>query len=128
LRYDPGPTAAVRRPRVEPLAAAVRPPPTGRVAALFDWLVTKCGGDPRLWRQHEAVIKLIAGILGISFDQLWRRERRRQWLRRLQVAAVLLATTAAAAGVWRQMLIGESRELARPALDLLKSGGATTRR
>jgi len=72
--------------RVEPpLAADLRSPKQG-------------GRDGR----EKALVRLVAGLLGVDFDDLWRRERRRARVRRLTTAAVLLgaivATLAVVAG------------------------------
>lgn len=39
---------------------------------------------------HRALTKIVAGLLGIAFDDLWRRERRRSIRRRVLAAAALL--------------------------------------
>lgn len=62
--------------RIEvPLAADLRSPSEG-------------GGDGR----EKGVIRLIAGLLGVSFDDLWRREERRRRARWLTATAGLVAT------------------------------------
>ncbi len=48
-----------------------------------------------------AVLKLIAGLLGVSYDDLKQRERQRHLWRNVQWAAVGIATFLAAFGGWR---------------------------
>src|SRR5581483_8996130 len=54
------------------------------------------GGDGR----DGALIKLLAGLLNVSFDDLKQRERRRQRWRRLRAVAVAAAVFAAVFGSW----------------------------
>ena len=66
--------------RMEPIAADARPGLDGKA---------------------KARLKLIAGMLGVSYDELWQREKRRTIWKRVQVlvgAACLLATVS---GVWQ---------------------------
>ncbi len=71
-------------------------------------------------------LKIIAGILGIGFDELLRREARRRRQQRLQLAGLISAVVAVIGGVWwsgqvesekqrqialAQSLINQSREL-----------------
>lgn len=71
----------------EPL---LRRHPDGRVDAPLaaDLRSTKDGGHDG---RDKAVVRLIAGLLGVPFDDLWRREQRRTRARRLLVTAVLVA-------------------------------------
>lgn len=48
-----------------------------------------------------AVLKLIAGMLGVGYDELRRRERRRRIQQRVAIAAGVLALFAAAGAGWR---------------------------
>jgi len=83
----------------EPL---LRRHPDGRVDAPLaaDLRSTKEGGHDG---RDKAVVRLIAGLLGVPFDDLWRREQRRARARRLLVTAALFAavtvTLAIVAGV-----------------------------
>lgn len=81
-----------------PLAADLRPP--------------RLGGDGR----KKAVVKLAAGLAGIAFDDLWRRERRRTVMRR-SVAGLFAVGILLAGGVW----LGQ-RESARLAAIAQASG------
>lgn len=49
----------------------------------------------------EARLKLIAGLLDVPYDELRQRERRRQFWRRLRIAAGSLALIAGIAGLWQ---------------------------
>ncbi len=46
---------------------------------------------------HKAVVRLVAGLLGVDFDMLWRRERRRRLRRFLQRAATVTAVVGVSA-------------------------------
>lgn len=54
--------------------------------------------------REDALLKLLAGMLGIGFDELKQRERRRRFVRRLAyaTAAVALAASAYAGWTWQQ--------------------------
>ena len=100
IRYKVNADGAITDQRAEPLAADVRP-----------------GKDTRV----DAKLKIVAGLLGVGFDELKRRESRRQLRRRVQIAAASLAIVASLAGVWwnrqhaleGQQQIALSRALAR---------------
>lgn len=64
-----------------PLAADLRPLSDG-------------GGDG----EERALIRLIAGLLGVGFDDLWRREERRRRARRVTRTLEVVAVAAAAVG------------------------------
>ncbi len=70
LRFQAGPDGSLTDQRVEPIAADARK-----------------SGDGR----HKALLKVIAGIIGVDFDLLFQRERRRQRMRRLQLVTLLAA-------------------------------------
>ena len=86
--------------RSEPIAADARPGKDGR---------------------HNARLKLIAGLLGVGFDELRQREKRRQIWFRVQAVTVSLALSASAYGVWWKMMQTESLALASKSLELMKS-------
>ena len=65
-----------------PLAADLRPPREG-------------GADG----ESKSLVRLIAGLLGVGFDDLWRREERRRRLQRLTRAAEAAAVAATVVGV-----------------------------
>lgn len=75
----------------EPIAADIRP-----------------GKDSRA----NARLKIIAGLLGVGFDELRQREVERARRRRLAVAASVLAIAGAIAGVWYVQERMKQRELA----------------
>jgi Tol biopolymer transport system component len=67
----------------------------------------------------KAVVKLIAGLLGVDFDTLWRRELRRRAARRRFIAAMLAVLLGSGAYLaawldartWRNTLAGEAQSL-----------------
>jgi hypothetical protein len=65
--------------RMEPIAADARP-----------------GGDGA----KRAQLKLVAGLLGINFDELWRRERRRRIRQAMQCAMVIFCLSLVGATGW----------------------------
>jgi WD40 repeat protein len=73
-------TGQLSSERTEPIAADVRPGMDGKV---------------------NAKLKLVAGILGINFDELKQRERRRRRKRLLVISSFLLMIAASAVGLWR---------------------------
>jgi WD40 repeat protein/ketosteroid isomerase-like protein len=91
MRYHIGPDGALSPQRTEPIAADAREGKDGK---------------------HNAKLKLLAGLLGINYDDLKRREQERK-MRRLQalvgVVSILLLTFAAL-GIfaWRQKLVAEN--------------------
>lgn len=72
----------------------------------------------------NAKLKVLAGLLGVGFDELKRREARRRNWRIVQLAALVLAVTGMVAGVWwnrqqvarEQGLIAEARRVAADSL------------
>jgi len=101
LRFRLGPSGTADGERVEPLAADARPQGDGR---------------------DNALLKIIAGVLGVGYDSLKQREigaaRRRARLAQAIAASMALLAVAAAAGglvAWRQRkaaLLEQSRALA----------------
>jgi WD40 repeat protein len=65
---------------------------------------TSKGGDGR----RKAFIKLVAALIGVEFDDLWRRERRR---RNMQIAGATCAVLALLTGITLSLLQRESARL-----------------
>ncbi len=120
LQHEVDQEGTVTAVRVEPLAADARLIATGRLASRLRPLLGGLGLRWRGWWLREARIKLIAGILGVDFDALWQRERRRRLRRCVQAGTAGLAMVAGAYGVWWELKQAESRELASKALELMK--------
>src|SRR5262249_42348973 len=92
IRFRVGPDGHLTDERTEPLAADVRK-----------------GKD----QKRDAKLKLVAGILGIRFDDLKRRDARRRRQRRLTVSAATILVLLVIFGVWgREAAKAESRRLA----------------
>lgn len=79
VRFNVTSAGTVGKHRVEPIAADVR----------------KGADGP-----HRAKMKLVAGLLGVNFDDLMRRERQRQVARSAAAAAIALLIVAAIGTVW----------------------------
>ncbi|MDP3677136.1 MAG: TIR domain-containing protein [Novosphingobium sp.] len=79
VRFNVTSTGTVGKHRVEPIAADVRK-----------------GADGA----HRAKMKLVAGLLGVNFDDLMRRERQRQVARYVAAMAIALLIVAAIGTVW----------------------------
>lgn len=108
VRYDITETGAIGESRAEPIAADLRK-----------------GGDG----VHRAKMKLIAGVLGLNFDDLMRRERRRQRIRATLAAMTAALIFAVIGSVWyrghRETQLAEQRQNSRLAqLMLQKAQGA----
>jgi WD40 repeat protein len=80
---DGEPPGCFPRQLGEPLAADLRP--------------RKKGGQDGVAR---AVVKLIAGLIGVNFDDLWKRERRRAQAQRAAIVSGGLVIALFAAGTW----------------------------
>jgi WD40 repeat protein len=80
LRSHAGAARDLSRARSEPLAADVR-----------------SGHDSKI----TAKLRLIAGLIGVSFDELRQRELRRRRWRRVQLTFAALTVLATIAGVWQ---------------------------
>lgn len=66
------------------------------------------GGDG----EQRGLIRLIAGLLGLAFDDLWRREQRRKRIRRIVTAlesAAIAVAVAAAIALGILIVLGRSR-------------------
>lgn len=103
LRFRVGADGELASDRSEPLAADARPEGDGK---------------------QRALLKLLAGMLGIGFDDLLQRERRRRVRRMLQVATAAILALAALTAFWvnrqraldRQEQINLAQGLANEAL------------
>jgi outer membrane protein assembly factor BamB len=91
VRFHVGADGALTEERTEPIAADAR-----------------TRGDGR----ERAKLKLLAGLLGVNFDDLVRREARRQRWRRIRLGA--LAAVAFGAGVWWWLQPGILRVQVQP--------------
>ncbi|MFA6962858.1 MAG: TIR domain-containing protein [Opitutaceae bacterium] len=81
VRFRVGPDLSLLRSEpVEPIAADVR----------------REGDGP-----EKAKVKLIAGLLGVNFDELWQREKRRRVWRRTRSALLGMMIAALAFGAWQ---------------------------
>ena len=80
LRHRVTPDGELTEERTEPIAADVRP-----------------GGDGK----QTAKLRLLAGLLGVGFDELKRRERQRVIRRRIQWTCLALAVVMLLFGVWQ---------------------------
>ncbi len=118
LKYRLGADGQLGSEPTEPIAADAR----------------KSGDGDRL-----ALLKLIAGLLGVRFDDLRRRDQERAARRRNLITAGSVALALVFAGIagyaWRQKLLAQerarialSRQLAAQALGLLPGGAADARR
>lgn len=81
VRFRVGSDGALTARRTEPIAADARPTGDGR---------------------ERAKLKLLAGLLGVNFDDLVQRDRRRPRWRRARLAALAMASAAAAVWWWLQ--------------------------
>ncbi len=79
LRFAIDDEGAYTDRRTEPIAADARP-----------------GKDTKA----DARLKLLAGLLGVDFDELKQRDKRRQIWRHVQVAAASVVALAIAGGIW----------------------------
>jgi len=88
MRFDVN--AANARVQVEPIAADLRPEGDGR---------------------ERAFLKIVAGLLGVGFDDLYQREKRRQKRRQMMLAAAaILALAGIGATWWSIARIGQSQK------------------
>jgi len=88
MRFDVN--AANVRVQVEPIAADLRPEGDGR---------------------ERAFLKIVAGLLGLGFDDLYQREKRRQKRRqKMLAAAAILALAVIGATWWSIARIGQSQK------------------
>lgn len=109
VRFNVTPTGAIGEDRAEPIAADLRK-----------------GGDGI----HRAKMKLIAGVLGVNFDDLMRRERRRQRMRAILAAMASALILAVIGSVWyrghQETLLAEQRQNARLAQLMLQKAQEAT--
>jgi hypothetical protein len=88
MRFDVN--AANVRVQVEPIAADLRPEGDGR---------------------ERAFLKIVAGLLGVGFDDLYQREKRRQKRRQMMLAAAAILALASIGVTWWSIArIGQSQE------------------
>lgn len=88
IRFDVN--AAKAPVRVEPIAADLRPEGDGR---------------------ERAFLKIVAGLLGIGFDDLYQREKRRQKRRQMMLAAAAIVAVAGIGATWWSIArIGQSQK------------------
>jgi dipeptidyl aminopeptidase/acylaminoacyl peptidase len=80
VRFRILPNGDLATERTEPIAADARPHADGNKRARF---------------------KLLAGLAGVSFDELWKRERRRRIHRALQYVGMIFCLTLVGATGWR---------------------------
>ncbi|MFC0004997.1 toll/interleukin-1 receptor domain-containing protein [Micromonospora siamensis] len=82
----------------DPLDPAVLPPALrGRVDEAL-WVDTRGTRRP----SRTAFLRLVAGMVGVGFDALWRRDRRRRWRRALSLSLALTLLFGIGGGlVWR---------------------------
>ncbi|MGH7560236.1 MAG: toll/interleukin-1 receptor domain-containing protein [Gemmatimonadales bacterium] len=90
LRYRVRRDGSVSAERVEPIAADVRPGRDGR---------------------RNALLKILAGVLGVGYDELKRRERARRVRRRIALTALAASLAASAAGGWQWQEARRARAL-----------------
>ncbi len=92
----------------DPVGDDVFPPALVPLAKTLLWVDARGEAKPR----RETVFRLIAGMLGVGFDVLWGRERRRLVRRGLGLTAAIAAVSVAVALiVWRQQT---AADLKRP--------------
>ena len=93
VRYRVGADGHLTDERTEPIAADARPGKDGK---------------------GNAKLKLLAGILGVNFDDLKQREKQRQFWRRIQWSSALVVLAAVGLGIWYQgNLKAKANETAR---------------
>ena len=92
IRYRIGDDGALTLERTEPIAADVRPDRDGR---------------------HHARLKILAGLLGVGFDELRQRDRARHRRRILLAAAAVMAIVTALAGTWLLQERAKKRDVDR---------------
>src|SRR5262249_22932160 len=80
VRHGVRPDGELTSERSEPIAADIRPQGDG---------------------VKRAKIKLLAGLLGVNFDELWHRERRRRIRRIVQYSTTMLALGVIGTFAWR---------------------------
>jgi WD40 repeat protein len=104
-RFEVGPDGAITDVPTEPIAADVRK-----------------GKDGKL----NAKLKLLAGMLGVRYDELKQRDRRRRLRRRVQVSAAgILSLSIVALGLWNRQQVIESERQINLARQLAGEAGNT---
>lgn len=109
--------------------AALRPvgPQGGlRLPLAADLRPASRGGDG----ETRACVKLVAGMLGIGFDELWRRDRRRAAQRALVATAAAFLLTLAVATIslllWHEAKLQKSAALSQHAEKAIREGDYAT--
>ncbi len=96
LRFRVTPDGKISKTPAEPIAADVRPGQDSKAAAK---------------------LRLIAGLIGVSFDELRQRERRRRVWRVVQIGLSMLLVAALVQGVWIVQEIQKQTQLRRQAIE-----------
>jgi WD40 repeat protein len=91
VRYRVVPSGELTEERTEPIAADARPHGDGARRARF---------------------KLLAGLLGVNFDELWHRERRRRIRKTVQYSGIILCLIVIGAIAWRWGSQAQQRRIA----------------
>ena len=88
---------------------------------LTDLPVEPIAADARPFADHKrgALLKLIAGLIGVGYDELIQRERQRRRWQRVQQVAAAVAAVALLTGVWTWFEQREAQQLAAARLDRL---------
>ncbi len=102
MRFDVDDTV-----RVEPIAADIRPEGDGR---------------------QRAFLKIVAGVLGVGFDDLYQREKRRENRRKMVVGALAAAGLLLIAGIYASIAhLGKSqKQMQREMVDVRKDASIAT--
>lgn len=96
----------------------LRPRADGERAMPLAADLRKRGGDGK----RRALAKLVAGIIGVEFDDLWQRERSRRWRRLATVTLLLLASGIVGLLMLRQAAARDYSRLANLATLALNQG------
>jgi WD40 repeat protein len=98
VRYEIGEDGALTDRQIEPVAADVRDGKDGKT---------------------NAKLKLLAGMLGVGYDELKQREKHRQRWRNVQLAIATMLIVGVVAGIWwnRQLAIAERETKAAALFD-----------
>jgi hypothetical protein len=104
MRFDVD--SSQRKVQVEPVAADLRPEGDGR---------------------ERAFLKVVAGLLGVGFDDLYQREKRRQKRRQFLLAAAMIIGLATIGATWWSLArLGRSQEKITEQVSAVKHDAAVT--